>query len=58
MPLCYEAFKNTDKAGLLYEKFEAYRKLTHYKQRILNRFRKMCQLKKNKTKPMVLACDK
>jgi len=60
MPLCYEAFKNTDKAGLLYEKFEAHRKLTHYKQRILNKFRKMCQIKiiTKRSQTQIMACDK
>ena len=53
MPLRYEAFKNTDKVGLLYEKFEAHRKLSHYKQRILNRFRKMCQIKKQQNEASV-----
>jgi hypothetical protein len=60
MPLHYEAFKNTDKAGLLYEKFDAHLKLTHYKQRILNQFRKMCQIKiiTKRSQIQIMACDK
>ena len=46
MPLCYEAFKNTDKAGLLYEKIEAHRKLMRYEQRAFNQLRKISQVKK------------
>jgi hypothetical protein len=38
MLLYYKALKDTATAGLLYEKFEAHRKLMHYEQRRLVSF--------------------
>ena len=44
--LYFEAFKDTDTAGLLYEKFEAHRKLMRYEQRVFNQLRKKSLVKK------------
>ncbi len=46
MLLYYEALKDTDTAGLLYEKFEAHRKLIRYEQGAFNQLRKISQIKK------------
>ena len=40
MLLYYNVLKDTDAAGLLYEKFEAHRKLMRYEQRAFNQLRK------------------
>jgi len=44
--LYYQVLKDTDTAGLLYEKFEVHRKLMRYEQRAFNQLRKMIQVKK------------
>lgn len=46
MLLYYQVLKDTDTAGLLYEKFEAHRKLMRYEQRAFNQLRKKSQIKK------------
>jgi hypothetical protein len=38
--------KDNNLAGLLYEKFEAHRKLVRYEQRAFNQLRKISQMKK------------
>jgi hypothetical protein len=38
--------KDKNLAGLLYEKFEAHRKLMRYEQRAFNQLRKLSQIKK------------
>jgi hypothetical protein len=38
--------KDNDLVGLLYEKFEAHRKLMRYEQRVFNRLRRISQIKK------------
>jgi hypothetical protein len=50
--------KDNDLSGLLFEKFEAHRKLMRYEQRAFNQLRKKSQVKSNKTKPKCLGCDK
>ena len=50
--------KDNDLSGLLFEKFEAHRKLIPYEQRAFNQLRKKSLVKNNKTKPKWLACDK
>ena len=44
--LSKEVAKDNNLAGLLYEKFEAHRKLVRYEQRAFNQLRKMGQIKK------------
>jgi hypothetical protein len=44
--LAKEVAKDNDLPGLLYEKFEAHRKLVRYEQRAFNQLRKMSQIKK------------
>ena len=44
--LSKQVTKDNDFAGLLYEKFEAHRKLMRYEQRAFNQLRKMGQIKK------------
>jgi hypothetical protein len=46
MLLYNKACKDTDTSGLLYEKFEAHRKLMRYEQRGFNQLRKISQVKK------------
>jgi hypothetical protein len=46
MLLYYQVLKDTDTAGLLYEKFEAHRKLMRYEQRAFNQLRKKSLVKK------------
>ncbi len=46
MLLYFQVLKDTDTAGLLYEKFEAHRKLMRYEQRAFNQLRKTSQAKK------------
>ena len=46
MLLYYKVLKDTDTADLLYEKFEAHRKLMRYEQRAFNQLRKKSQVKK------------
>jgi hypothetical protein len=46
MLLYNKACKDTDTSGLLYEKFEAHRKLMRYEQRAFNQLRKISQIKK------------
>ena len=50
--------KDNDLPGLLFEKFEAHRKLMRYEQRAFNQLRKKSQVKNNKTNPKALVCDK
>ena len=44
--LVKEVAKDNNLSGLLYEKFEAHRKLMRYEQRAFNQLRKMSQIKK------------
>jgi len=44
--LAKQVAKNNDLPGLLYEKFEAHRKLMRYEQRAFNQLRKISQIKK------------
>ena len=44
--LSKQVTKDNNLAGLLYEKFEAHRKLMRYEQRAFNQLRKMGQIKK------------
>ena len=44
--LVKEVAKDNNFPGLLYEKFEAHRKLMRYEQRAFNQLRKMGQIKK------------
>ncbi len=44
--LAKQVAKNNDLPGLLYEKFEAHRKLMRYEQRAFNQLRKISQVKK------------
>ena len=44
--LAKQVGKDNDLPGLLYEKFEAHRKLVRYKQRAFNQLRKISQIKK------------
>ena len=46
MLLYYQVLKDTDASELLYEKFEAHRKLMRYEQRAFNQLRKKSQVKK------------
>ena len=44
--LARQVSKDNTLAGLLYEKFEAHRKLMRYEQRAFNQLRKLSQIKK------------
>jgi hypothetical protein len=53
--LAKEVAKDNNLPGLLYEKFEAHRKLMRYEQRAFNRLRRVSQIKKQQNEAKVFS---